>query len=149
VTEKACKAFTAAVTKMRRADALEWTRIGDRIVHAARAIEEGAHKHSPEVLRLVSEAADIEYALRGDCVAVTAFIEGVGIEDDELAKFRGDKDEDSLSSDIAETFAKDCRCCPSCGPVPCDGLLAGGLRDQVCRCSERREVDPNDLEDEP
>jgi hypothetical protein len=57
-------------------------------------------------------------------------------------------DDDSLSSDIAETFAKDCRCCPSCGSVPCDGLLAGGMCDETCRCGERRDAGPNDLEDE-
>lgn len=35
-----------------------------------------------------------------------------------------------------EAMAKDCRCCPTCWQVPCDGVCAGGLCDMHCRCDE-------------
>lgn len=36
-----------------------------------------------------------------------------------------------------EVMAKYCRCCRSCGDVPCPGVCAGGLCDQAsCRCDD-------------
>jgi hypothetical protein len=39
------------------------------------------------VLGLVSGAADIEYAFRGNCTATDAFINAAGISNDELSDF--------------------------------------------------------------
>jgi hypothetical protein len=36
---------------------------------------------------------------------------------------------------------KDCRCCPECQNMPCDGVLAGGLCDRRCWCSDRTDSD--------
>jgi hypothetical protein len=41
-----------------------------------------------------------------------------------------------------------CRCCPECSPVSCEGVLGGGICDQMCRCGERELEDEEDRHDE-
>ena len=33
-------------------------------------------------------------------------------------------------------LAKDCKCCPDCSEQPCEGLMAGGLCDEMCMCDD-------------
>jgi len=47
--------------------------------------------------------------------------------------------------DVMERFAKNCRCCRTCGDVPCAGVMAGGLCDDArCSCDDEREEDDRD-----
>lgn len=48
-----------------------------------------------------------------------------------------EQDERGRAAWIAE-MSKHCRCCALCGQnPPCDGVLAGGLCDDVCSCDDR------------
>lgn len=38
-----------------------------------------------------------------------------------------------------EECAKDCHCCPICWDFPCDGVMAGGLCDDMCICDDYEE----------
>lgn len=46
-------------------------------------------------------------------------------------------------------MAKDCRCCLECASPPCDGVCAGGMCDQYCRCDDYDDPAGGDDEEQP
>jgi len=38
--------------------------------------------------------------------------------------------------EFLESMIKHCKCCPYCSNIPCDGILAGGMCDEICNCDD-------------
>jgi len=53
-------------------------------------------------------------------------------------------DEDKFNQipdEVWSGWVKECSCCPICSPSPCDGVMAGGLCDQICHCDDEDYID--------
>lgn len=50
--------------------------------------------------------------------------------------------------EVIEAWARDCRCCPFCRQVPCDGVMAGGMCDDFTCLHEERDRMDDDTEDD-
>lgn len=43
---------------------------------------------------------------------------------------------------VIDEWKRQCHCCPLCNqPIPCDGVAAGGLCDDLCDCDDLDEQD--------
>jgi hypothetical protein len=42
---------------------------------------------------------------------------------------------------VIDEWMEDCTCCDVCQAKPCDGVMSGGLCDNLCYCDEEEEVD--------
>jgi hypothetical protein len=41
---------------------------------------------------------------------------------------------------VVDEWKKECDCCPECNQCPCDGVMAGGLCDNMpCNCDDYEE----------
>lgn len=43
-------------------------------------------------------------------------------------------DDGTDESAFVEAMARYCDCCRDCAMTPCEGVLAGGMCDGICRC---------------
>lgn len=53
-------------------------------------------------------------------------------------------DDDASYEEFLAGCAMHCRCCCECWQVPCDGCVAGGICDEVCRCDDDDIYDDDD-----
>lgn len=48
----------------------------------------------------------------------------------------------TVYDEFIERSARSCQCCPDCSQqIPCDGVMAGGMCDELCYCDELREAE--------
>ena len=45
-------------------------------------------------------------------------------------------EEPSVPDEVIEIWLSHCDCCRDCGSGPCEGVMAGGMCDQACRCED-------------
>ena len=56
--------------------------------------------------------------------------------------------DDPAYEEFVSELASHCFCCQECSSIPCDGVLAGGLCDNLCSCDDEHEesyIDDGDL----
>jgi len=54
---------------------------------------------------------------------------------------------DEIPEGVMANWVKQCNCCPECSPCPCNGVITGGLCDNLCYCDEEPD-EPDDGMDE-
>lgn len=51
-------------------------------------------------------------------------------------------DEYAPPKHVVAEWKRQCDCCPECSPHPCDGVMAGGMCDNLsCECDDHEAVD--------
>lgn len=50
-------------------------------------------------------------------------------------------------AEFFHAVSRDCRCCVDCADVPCPGVCAGGMCDEMCHCDDRDDLEDYDNAD--